>query len=626
MDWRTVMWLSPTRSKSACRCGFLAVGVLLLAGSLGTAPESKPGDRPVGELRTWTDRSGNYRAAAVLMELDHGVVTLRKKDGTAINVPLERLSDADRRYVQTHAARTGSVGAASPTSSGLYPSSAPSGDAAGDDDVRTDARDNAPTQFRVRTSYRSTARSTARTAVGSSSSRGTRRVDVEGVGATAEEALKDCFRKAVAVVVESIVDAETQVENDRLVLDRVLMFTDGFVDSYEELGTAYVENGLVHRRIVAAVRRDSLLLACGRAESVSVDASGLYPEVMTKLERRRSALALLRRTLDLLPGSLLQVQPARPLVKKLGDTTTALGLELVIRVDPKKYEALRDRMVRILPCLSRQDGTSEAYRSPVAGTWEPYRQELLEKNFFSTGVRDPGDMCVVDVRFAGIEDLSMDATAEWLKDGSRSKGQGGGTSLFIKGQSGWRWFDLDEDVELSPMVDAVVVAFRDSDGKEVQSTTLSLGPWVPGFAVAPPRSTGVASCKVFMSPLFLYCYNGNDDGVPKTIAAESVTVHGGVTLENELLSRVNTVDAVVRRAPWVQLEAFEHDVKQTERGLRRKPAKSLTPEEELAKRALIAQRARALRAAASARIRAQNAQNAAAFQSMWGAAMRRSGL
>ncbi len=618
MARRTLMWLSPTRCESACRCGFVAAGVLLLAGSLGTAPDPRSGDHAPGELRIWTDRSGNYRAEAVLMELDDGVVTLRKKDGTAINVPRERLSDADRRYVQTLAAGSGGGGAASP----------PGADAADrdDEDVRTDARDNAPTQFRARTSYRSTARSTARTAVGSSGSRGTRRVDVEGVGATAEESLKDCFRKAVSVVMESIVDAETQVENDRVVLDRVLTFTDGFVDSYEELGTAYVENGLVHRRIVATVRRDSLLLACGWAASVSVDASGLYPEVMTKLERRRSALALLRRTLDLLPGSLLQVQPARPLVEKLGSTTTALGLELVIRVDPKKYEALRDRMVRILPCLSRQDGTSEAYRSPVARTWEPYRQELLQKKFFGTAVRDPGDMCVVDVRFAGIEELSMGATTGLLKDSLRPNGQGEGTSLFIKGQSNWRWFDLDEDVELSPMADTVVVAFRDSDGKEVHTTSLSLGPWVPGFAVPPPRSAGAASRKVFMSPLFLYCYNSNDSGVPETIAAESVTVRGGVTLENELLSRVNTVDASVRRAPWVQLEAFDRDVKQNERGLRRKPAYSPTPEEELAKRARIAQHSRAARAAALARIRAHNAENEAAFQSLWRAALRRSGL
>ena len=166
---------------------------------------------------------------------------------------------------------------------------------------------------------------TARTAAGSSSNQGTRQVVVDGVGATADEALKDCFRKAVSTVMGTIIDAETDVENDRLVRDRILTFTDGFVDTYEELEAVHVEDGLVHRRIAATVRRDSLLLACGKDESMSVDASGLYPEVMTKLERCRNARALLRRTLDLLPGSLLQTRvTGRPSINKLGEEATIL--------------------------------------------------------------------------------------------------------------------------------------------------------------------------------------------------------------------------------------------------------------------------------------------------------------
>ena len=177
---------------------------------------------------------------------------------------------------------------------------------------------------------------------------------VDGVGATADEALKDCFRKAVSTVMGTIIDAETEVENDRLVRDRILTFTDGFVDSYEELEAAHVEDGLVHRRIAATVRRDSLLLACGKAESMSVDASGLYPEVMTKLERRRNARALLRKTLDLLPGSVLQARvTGRPPIDKLGEETTILAPEVAVSLDAKKYDAVQDRLVAILRCLSK---------------------------------------------------------------------------------------------------------------------------------------------------------------------------------------------------------------------------------------------------------------------------------
>jgi hypothetical protein len=603
-------------------CLVAVVGLLLFPSLQDTAaePETDANASSQEAFRTWTDRSGMHHADAVFVEFRDGVVTLKKKDGTIVNVPLERLSDADRQYMGTFA--TG-VRGEDRTSPGSEPNES---SARGDDEiVRTDVREDAPTQFRVRSSYRTTARTAARTTVGSSNNRGTRQVVVDGVGATAEEALNDCFRKAVSVIIGTIINAETEVANDRVVRDHILTFTDGFVDSFEEIGEARIEDGLVHRRIVATVGRESLLVACGRADSASVDASGLYPEVMTKLERRRNALALLRKTLDMLPGSLLRIEVARPCTEKLEDTATAFGLELVIRVDSQKYEAFQDRMSKILPCLSRQNGTVEAYSSPNVQAWGPHRQELLRKKFLNVAGRSPGDMCVVDVQFADIENLSMTATPGVSDDNSLPTGQKG-ASLFIKEASQWRWFDLDESVDFSPMMETIVVAFRDSAGKEVQTTNLSLGPWVPGFAVPPPDNAGVAQRKVFMSPLFLYCSNSSDCSSPNIIAAGSVTVRGGVTLENDLLSSVSTVDASVRRASWVQVAAYRTERTQSARGLRRTPDDSLTPEEELARRAFIAARARAVHAAASARMRAHAAERDAAFQSMWRGALRRSGL
>ena len=606
---------------------FVAACIAVVFGVQGTAtePEASANASSQEEYRTWTDRSGKFHAEAILVEFTDRTVTLKKKDGTTVIVPLEHLSDADQYYVEAvEAFSSESRDEIVAPGSQRNDSSARGDDTATDDEgVRTGARGDASTRSRARSSYRTAARTTARTTVGSSNTQGTRQVVVDGVGATSEEALKDAFRKAVSEVMGSIMNAETQVENDRLLVDRILTLTDGFVDSYEEAGKAYVENGLVHRRIVATVGRDSLLVACGRAESASVDASGLYAEVMTKLERRRNARALLRKTLNMLPGALLQVQVGRPPIEKLEDTTTALGIQLDIRVDPKKYEAFQDRMTKILRCLSKQDGTIEAYSSPVAQAWEPSRQQLLRKKFVHAAISGPGDMCVVNVDFADIEELSVTGITGLLNGSSHPPGQKGGASLFIKGQSDWRWFDLDEDVEWSPMMATVVVAFRDSDGEEVKTASLPLGPWGPGFAAPLRDNAGVAPRAVFMSPLFLYYHSGDD--YPKIVAAKSVTVRGGITLENELLSRVNTVNASVRTSTYAQPETFGQEFRQTERGLRRTPPAPPMPEEDLARRAFIAQRSRAIRAAASARLRAHNAQNEAAFQNMWRSAVRRSG-
>ena len=85
------------RSKSTV----LIVGLMLLAGlhiAAGQALVASPPDQP--QLRTWTDRSGSFHVEAVFVESQGGKVTFKKKDGTVLNVPLEKLSDSDQQYVK----------------------------------------------------------------------------------------------------------------------------------------------------------------------------------------------------------------------------------------------------------------------------------------------------------------------------------------------------------------------------------------------------------------------------------------------------------------------------------------------------------------------------------------------
>jgi hypothetical protein len=51
------------------------------------------------ETRTWTDDTGTYTVEAELKELKRDAVVLLLSDGSTKNVPLERLSDADRKFV-----------------------------------------------------------------------------------------------------------------------------------------------------------------------------------------------------------------------------------------------------------------------------------------------------------------------------------------------------------------------------------------------------------------------------------------------------------------------------------------------------------------------------------------------
>ncbi len=61
------------------------------------SPTAPPASQ--GEFRTWRDASGVYEIEAVLVEYKDRKVTLRKKDGSTIQVPLEKLSPADQQFV-----------------------------------------------------------------------------------------------------------------------------------------------------------------------------------------------------------------------------------------------------------------------------------------------------------------------------------------------------------------------------------------------------------------------------------------------------------------------------------------------------------------------------------------------
>ena len=65
-----------------------------LLGEDGTIPS--PSAR-----RTWTDKSGQFRIEAEYIDFNGTQVTLKKSDGSTITVPLDRLSEADQKIVQT---------------------------------------------------------------------------------------------------------------------------------------------------------------------------------------------------------------------------------------------------------------------------------------------------------------------------------------------------------------------------------------------------------------------------------------------------------------------------------------------------------------------------------------------
>ncbi len=70
------------------------------AGAEGQA-KGKSGTPPAAsKLRTWHDTTGSFSVQAEFVSATAGVARLRKTDGSTINVPMEKLSDEDQKFIR----------------------------------------------------------------------------------------------------------------------------------------------------------------------------------------------------------------------------------------------------------------------------------------------------------------------------------------------------------------------------------------------------------------------------------------------------------------------------------------------------------------------------------------------
>ncbi|MCP4887542.1 MAG: hypothetical protein GY904_13115, partial [Planctomycetaceae bacterium] len=67
-----------------------AAGALFLLGLSGTTNAFE---------RTWRDATGQYSVKAEFVGLDEEQVSLRKSDGNVIQIPIQKLSSVDRRWL-----------------------------------------------------------------------------------------------------------------------------------------------------------------------------------------------------------------------------------------------------------------------------------------------------------------------------------------------------------------------------------------------------------------------------------------------------------------------------------------------------------------------------------------------
>ncbi len=77
-------------SRSLVQAAFCSLGLCLMGASVLTAAETP---------RTWSDASGKFKIQGTFVSNDNGKITLKKSDGTEMEIELKKLSATDQKYV-----------------------------------------------------------------------------------------------------------------------------------------------------------------------------------------------------------------------------------------------------------------------------------------------------------------------------------------------------------------------------------------------------------------------------------------------------------------------------------------------------------------------------------------------
>lgn len=253
--------------------------------------------------RTWTDATGKFKIEADFVELtEDDQVRLKASNGKTIAIPLSKLSVADREHVAS---------------------------------LMNPERDENPF-----------ATEPASGMIGTESAANMQTVEAEGVGLSPSAALKDAFREAVRQVVGTVVDGQTLVENDELIQDKVLTYSDGFVKKYEKLGERSAD-GLIRVKIRAEVEQRSLVMKL-EAANISVkrmEGKSLFAETITQLDAEKNATALLKKALGDLPALLTAENKDAP---EYDRQSSEVVLNISVGVDEKAYQAFAERLGNLL--------------------------------------------------------------------------------------------------------------------------------------------------------------------------------------------------------------------------------------------------------------------------------------
>lgn len=173
----------------------------------------------------------------------------------------------------------------------------------------------------------------------------TEEVIVEGVGVSAEAAKKNAFRNAVGKVVGSFIENDTLIKNDKIIEEKLLEYSGGFVETFEMISEGKDKDGLFKVKLKVKVAQQTVAekLRSMKIDVKTVSGSNLKAQLETQEMMKKDGGKLI--------NSIMEEYPKLWQAKQIGDPKIANGklvLKIEISVDREKYLAWAEKLCKVL--------------------------------------------------------------------------------------------------------------------------------------------------------------------------------------------------------------------------------------------------------------------------------------
>ena len=169
-----------------------------------------------------------------------------------------------------------------------------------------------------------------------------------GVGSSVREANIDAVRNSVKSGVGIYLESQTLVKNLMLVEDKILNYSNGFVEEYEVLSIKSRHDGLYESKIRARIRRGKIHKALASLNLVKKEVRGksLFANALTQLDRQEAVGGMVRNALDGFPTRALKVFVGNPSVISVDGSSKIATVSFPVNVkwDYKWLDQLTRRL------------------------------------------------------------------------------------------------------------------------------------------------------------------------------------------------------------------------------------------------------------------------------------------